>query len=320
MRRQLEARYRVELIGEIMHVAQGDEQFFIDFFHKKGGAWKRRLHYHDFYELEFVQSGSAACVINDMRFPLSRGTMFLIRPTDMHRYEIAPGEEINVCTVRFTSALLDREIVAALSGGAPLIADFSDRFDFLCALLQETRREYLQREEFSEILFSGVCERLAVMLCRRAGRGRARSEAEQRALEPSDVVSYHDYRSYSRNIDIIEQFKLIGRPIFDTEWLHRIFHNDVQEIYPLLYLEKIGCYNWGFVAGKYQTYEPWEAIWATIEQGGGKDYDMTKWQHDLFRPSLRPYDPKKIELIKRYNEKADARFKSGLDKKLFGTH
>lgn len=85
-------------------------------------------------------------------------------------------------------------------------------------------------------------------------------------------------------------------------------------------LKKIGCYNWGFVAGKYQTYEPWEAIWATIEQGGGKDYDMTKWQHDLFRPSLRPYDPKEIELIKRYNEKADARFKSGLDKKLFGTH
>ena len=150
--------------------------------------------------------------------------------------------------------------------------------------------------------------------------GRARSEAEQRALELSDVVSYHDYRSYSRNIDIIEQLKLTGRPIFDTEWLHRIFHNDVQEIYPLLYLEKIGCYNWGFVAGKYQTYEPWEAIWATIEQGGGKDYDMTKWQHDLFRPSLRPYDPKEIELIKRYNEKADARFKSGLDKKLFGTH
>ena len=63
---------------------------------------------------------------------------------------------------------------------------------------------------------------------------------------------------------------------------------------------------------------PWESIWATIEKGGGKDYDITKWQHDLFRPSLRPYDPKEIELIKRYNEKADARFKSGLDKKLFG--
>lgn len=150
--------------------------------------------------------------------------------------------------------------------------------------------------------------------------GHAKSEAEQRALELSDVISFHNYGSYVGNIDLIEQLRLIDRPLFDTEWLHRIFNNTVYETYPLLYLEKIGSYNWGFVAGKYQTYEPWEGIWATIEKGGGKDYDMTKWQHDLFRPSLRPYDPKEIELIKRYNEKADARFKSGLDKKLFGKY
>ena len=102
MRRKLEDRYNTELIGEIMHIAQGNEHFSIDFFDKKGGAWKRRLHYHDFYELEFVISGSAANVINGMRFELSRGMMFLIRPTDVHGYEIDPGEEISVCTVRFT--------------------------------------------------------------------------------------------------------------------------------------------------------------------------------------------------------------------------
>ena len=167
MRRKLEDRYNTELIGEIMHIAQGNEQFSIDFFDKKGGAWKRRLHYHDFYELEFVISGSAANVINGMRFELSRGMMFLIRPTDVHRYEIEPGAEISVCTVRFTSAMLDRNIVAALAGSSPLIADFSDSYDFLKALFDETRREYLERGEFSDILLSGVCERLAVMLCRK---------------------------------------------------------------------------------------------------------------------------------------------------------
>ncbi len=167
MRRKLEDRYNVELIGEIMHVEQGDEQFSIDFFDKKGGAWKRRLHYHDFYELEFVISGSAANVINGMRFELSRGMMFLVRPTDVHRYELEPGEEIRVCTVRFTSAMLDSNIVPALAGSSPLIADFLESYDFLCALFDETRREYLSRGEFSDILFSGVCERLAIMLCRK---------------------------------------------------------------------------------------------------------------------------------------------------------
>ena len=39
-------------------------------------------------------------------------------------------------------------------------------------------------------------------------------------------------------------------------------------------------------------------------------YDFTKWFHDLYRPSLRPYDPKEIGLIKRFNKLADDEFKS----------
>lgn len=147
---------------------------------------------------------------------------------------------------------------------------------------------------------------------------RASTVIEQRALELSDVISFHQYGSFDTMVSEIEQIKTLGRPALNTEWLHRIFGNNVDNMYPLFYLEKIGSYNWGFVAGKYQTYEPWEGIWMDIEAGRGKNYDLTKWQHDLFRPSMRPYDPKEIEIIKKYNEKADARFKSGIDKKIFG--
>lgn len=132
------------------------------------------------------------------------------------------------------------------------------------------------------------------------------SEIETRALELSDVVSFHCYGSYDhmvRTIDILK--KTYGRPMLCTEWLNRITHNDVQTIYPLFYLERIGCYNWGLVAGKYQTYEPWNGLWESYERGEAEDIDFTKWQHDLFRPSLRPYDPKEIELIEQYNRYAD---------------
>ena len=147
---------------------------------------------------------------------------------------------------------------------------------------------------------------------------RATTETEQRALELSDVISYHNYGSYDSNVMLVEQLKAIGRPALNTEWLNRILHNNVNELYPLFYLEKIGCYNWGFVAGKYQTFEPGESLWQQVESGGGKNLDLTKWQHDLFRPSLRPYDPAEIDIIKTYNRRADERFKSGLDKRLFG--
>ena len=105
--------------------------------------------------------------------------------------------------------------------------------------------------------------------------------------------------------------RFYGRPLVNTEWLARIIHNDVFTAYPLYYIEGVGCTCWGFVAGKYQTYEPWEGMWREIEKGSehAKSYDMTKWFHDLYRPSLRPYDPKEIDLIKRFNKLADEDFK-----------
>ena len=87
------------------------------------------------------------------------------------------------------------------------------------------------------------------------------SEVEKYILENSDIITYHNYYNYENNIRVIKTLKKFGRPIINTEWLARCTHNNVWEIFPLFYLEKIGCYNWGFVAGKYQTYEPWSSIW-----------------------------------------------------------
>ena len=36
--------------------------------------------------------------------------------------------------------------------------------------------------------------------------------------------------------------------------------------------------------------------------------DFTKWFHDLYRPSHRPYDPKEIEIIHKYCKLADEEF------------
>ena len=130
--------------------------------------------------------------------------------------------------------------------------------------------------------------------------------AEKVVIENSDITSFHCYSTYSCNVKFIAELRKLGRPILNTEWLHRPFHNTVEEMFPLFYLEKIGCWNWGLVAGLSQTYEPWESMWRTIAEGGGKSWDMSKWQHDLFRPNGHPYDPGEIEIIKDFCAMADA--------------
>ena len=139
--------------------------------------------------------------------------------------------------------------------------------------------------------------------------GKATSEIEQFALEESDVISYHSYTSYLKNVLIIKQLKRYDRPIFNTEWLSRPSGNTVQLMMPLFFLEHIGCYQWGFVAGKYQTYEPSRGVWKNYEENGYeavKHLDFTKWQHDLYRPGGRfPYDPEEIEIIRKLGKLAD---------------
>lgn len=131
------------------------------------------------------------------------------------------------------------------------------------------------------------------------------SELNRYALEHSDVISYHCYSSFEEHVRLIRYLKSFGRPLVNTEWLARCTGNDVFDNFPLFYLEGIGCYNWGFVAGKYQTYEPYEAHWNWYRDDPHAPIDFTKWFHDLYRPSLRPYDPRETELIHRFCEAAD---------------
>ncbi len=131
------------------------------------------------------------------------------------------------------------------------------------------------------------------------------------AFELSDITNYHLYGNYDIHIKVLHELKKLGRPIVNSEWLHRIRHCDVKELIPLYFLENVGCYCWGFVAGLYQTYEPWEGIWEMVANGTAPaDWDLTRWQHDLMRPNYRPYDPKEIAIIKEYSKMADEEFAS----------
>lgn len=133
------------------------------------------------------------------------------------------------------------------------------------------------------------------------------NEAERVAGELSDIVSYHCYGNLNQQQDRFEALKRrFGRPAINTEWLARTLHNEVFDAYPYFAQNRIGCTMWGLVAGKYQTYEPWEHMWNDIAKGRGESYDMSKWFHDLLRPSLRPYDPRETNVICRINAEMDA--------------
>ncbi len=87
------------------------------------------------------------------------------------------------------------------------------------------------------------------------------AESELIALELSDVITFHFYGCYSNMIKLIENLKeKFDRPLIINEWLNRVEHSDIDDLFPLFYLEKICSYYRGLIQGYSQTYELWGRI------------------------------------------------------------
>ena len=141
------------------------------------------------------------------------------------------------------------------------------------------------------------------------GRNWTNGAAETVGAELNDIVSYHSYGDLQSQMAFAKTLKeRFGRPMVNTEWLARILHCNVQDVYPFFAQNRIGCTMWGYVNGKYQTHEPWESMWKQVEAHPEivDNLDIFKWFHDLYRPSLRPYDPGEISVIRHVNAEMDA--------------
>lgn len=112
------------------------------------------------------------------------------------------------------------------------------------------------------------------------------------AMELSDVISFHFYQSSDLMDDYLARCQTYGRPVLCTEWLRRQHGNNFAAILPLFSKHRIGWYHWGWVAGKTQTYLPWES------KAG--DAAPKVWQHDMLHPDGTPYDPDELDRVRRF--------------------
>lgn len=119
---------------------------------------------------------------------------------------------------------------------------------------------------------------------------------DMKAFEVSDIITFHAYCSPKRMKQVLRYLKeSYGRPIICTEWMGRQAGSRIQNQLPLFHQENVGCYQWGLVKGKTQTYIPWPGILADLP-----DYsvDTDEWFHDLFDSDGTPHSEEEIALIK----------------------
>lgn len=119
------------------------------------------------------------------------------------------------------------------------------------------------------------------------------SPTERVQLENSDVISFHNYDSgaeFEKRITWLQRFH---RPILCTEYMARGNGSTFQGSLPIAQKYKVAAINWGFVAGKTQTYLPWDS-W----QKPYVDREPAVWFHEVFKQDGTPYRQGEVDLIR----------------------
>ena len=124
------------------------------------------------------------------------------------------------------------------------------------------------------------------------GEPAGRSPISAMQLDNADVITFHCYAEPAGFESRITELAPLGRPIICTEYMARPQGSTVESILPVAKRHNVGAFNWGLVAGKTQTYFPWDS-W---------DHPYTAlpkvWFHDLLLPDGRPYRDSEIQAIR----------------------
>jgi hypothetical protein len=117
-------------------------------------------------------------------------------------------------------------------------------------------------------------------------------------LRESDIITFHNYSWPEDFKNEVKWLRKYDRPMICTEFMARPAGSTFDGILPIAKQEKVGAINWGFVAGKTQTYYPWES-WE-------HPYILNQppvWFHEVLRADGTPYRTAEVELIKELTAK-----------------
>jgi len=117
----------------------------------------------------------------------------------------------------------------------------------------------------------------------------------------SDVISFHSYDGpdvFEKRILSLQQYQ---RPILCTEYMARGNGSTFQGTLPIAKKYHVAAINWGLVAGKTQTYLPWDS-W----KNPYVNREPAVWFHEIFRNDGQPYRPDEAAFIRSIIQSSSA--------------
>lgn len=121
--------------------------------HKKG-LGNISMHWHDFYEIDIVLTGSGKTVCNGKTFPVKRGLVSILAPTDFHEYQV--NGEMDIINIKFEESDLDHGLLSRFFSESSNIVYTKEKhmeaIEGLCRLTSEFDSHRYAQEYYRKLL------------------------------------------------------------------------------------------------------------------------------------------------------------------------
>ncbi len=186
-------------------------------------------HYHPYYELYFLMSGSCRMFIDHTIYYLSAGDLVLLAPYQLHQTIYGSGQPAERFTANFVPAYIEYFAAQCQGGGPELI--FSrhrisiprERLDYVRELFLQMSGETLTGDCYSGIQIKSLLFQLLAFL------GRCRNpEQSSQPLDPEDAVIQEAARYiYAHHSEPLTLDTVADYVHMSPAWFSRKFHKAV---------------------------------------------------------------------------------------------
>lgn len=127
-------------------------------------AYNNQVHYHNFYELEFIVDGKGIYEINNISYEAKRGAVFLTTPADYHTYSLAADENLSFFCVQFRQSHINEEVASRLYSYSEPIAYYldSDECDKRIAEFDRLLCEFGEKRSMYELKVRNLIENICI--------------------------------------------------------------------------------------------------------------------------------------------------------------
>jgi AraC-like DNA-binding protein len=127
-----------------------------------------QLHWHEFYEIHFIDEGEGIHILNGNTYPLRKGSLFLLTPVDFH--EILPKQDhpLGIYNIIFSDDMIGDDLRKILFGSFESLTTIlqGESMHQLESDISRLHREFSQRKPGYELVLKGTFERILVDLAR----------------------------------------------------------------------------------------------------------------------------------------------------------